>query len=103
MRLAPATFRTAKLCPHTGSVHWQEIAGRLRAAPPRRLAGAADHAIAAIEAASGQVRVDGLAQQLGVRQILFWEGDYIDARANKESLQAWMRAHAQALAPAGRP
>ncbi len=44
-----------------------------------------------------------LAQQLGVRQILFWEGDYIDARANKESLQAWMRAHAQALAPAGRP
>ena len=48
-------------------------------------------------------RVGPLAQQLGVRQILFWEGDYIDARANKESLQAWMRAHAQALAPAGRP
>ena len=44
-----------------------------------------------------------LVDSLGVRQILFWEGDYIDARANKESLQAWMRAHAQALAPAGRP
>ncbi|WFR79456.1 helix-turn-helix domain-containing protein [Janthinobacterium rivuli] len=39
---------------------------RLRTAPPRRQAGAADHAIAAIEAAAGQVRVDGLAQQLGV-------------------------------------
>ncbi|MGK5072783.1 DUF6597 domain-containing transcriptional factor [Janthinobacterium sp. ZB1P44] len=39
---------------------------RLRAAPPRHQAGAAEHAIAAIEAASGQIRVDGLAQQLGV-------------------------------------
>ncbi|WP_240943445.1 DUF6597 domain-containing transcriptional factor [Janthinobacterium lividum] len=39
---------------------------RLRAAPPLRQAGAAEHAIAAIEAASGQVRVEGLARQLGV-------------------------------------
>ena len=39
---------------------------RLRTAPPWRQAGAADHAIAAIERASGQVRVEGLATQLGV-------------------------------------
>ncbi|PKB22474.1 AraC-like DNA-binding protein [Janthinobacterium sp. 64] len=39
---------------------------RLRTAPPRRQAGAADHAIAAIERACGQVRVEGLATQLGV-------------------------------------
>ena len=39
---------------------------RLRTAPPRRQTGAADHAIAAIERASGQVRVEGLARQLGV-------------------------------------
>ena len=39
---------------------------RLRNAPPRRQAGAADHAIAAIERACGQVRVEGLAAQLGV-------------------------------------
>ena len=39
---------------------------RLRTAPPRRQTGAAEHAIAAIERASGQVRVEGLARQLGV-------------------------------------
>ncbi len=39
---------------------------RLRAAPPLRQAGAAMHAIAAIEHACGQMRVDSLASQLGV-------------------------------------
>lgn len=36
-----------------------------------------------------------VAQQVGARQILFWEGDYIDGRPNKEELQAFMRAHAR--------
>ena len=39
---------------------------RLRAGPPLRPAGVAQHAIAAIEGAHGVVRVDGLARQLGV-------------------------------------
>jgi hypothetical protein len=32
-----------------------------------------------------------LAEELGAPQILFWEGDYIDARENKRELQAHMR------------
>ncbi|HOD48598.1 MAG TPA: family 10 glycosylhydrolase [Candidatus Hydrogenedentes bacterium] len=44
----------------------------------------------------------GVAQQVGARQILFWEGDYIDGRENKEELQAYMRAHAQETEPGGK-
>lgn len=36
----------------------------------------------------------GLARELGARQILFWEADYIDARPDKEALQRLMRDHA---------
>ena len=44
---------------------------RLRAGPPLRAPGVAQHAIAAIEGAHGQVRVEGLARRLGVsRQTL---------------------------------
>jgi uncharacterized lipoprotein YddW (UPF0748 family) len=32
-----------------------------------------------------------LSQKLGVKQVLFWEADYIDTRANKEVLQQHMR------------
>jgi hypothetical protein len=35
-----------------------------------------------------------LARRLGAKQVLFWEADYIDARANKEELQRAMRRHA---------
>ncbi|HPO13877.1 MAG TPA: family 10 glycosylhydrolase [Candidatus Hydrogenedentes bacterium] len=35
------------------------------------------------------------AQALGAKQILLWEGDYIDGRAEKEALQKIMREHAQ--------
>lgn len=34
------------------------------------------------------------AQRLGVKQILFWEGDYIDGKPNKAELQAIMSQHA---------
>lgn len=34
------------------------------------------------------------ARKLGVKQILFWEGDYIDGRPNKAELQAVMSQHA---------
>ena len=34
------------------------------------------------------------AQKLGAKQILFWEADYIDGKADKEKLQEVMRTHA---------
>ncbi len=37
-----------------------------------------------------------LAMRLGASQVLFWEADYIDQRANKAELQAAMRARAKA-------
>jgi hypothetical protein len=36
-----------------------------------------------------------LAQQMGVQQILFWEADYIDDRAQAAELKAAMSLHAR--------
>ena len=36
-----------------------------------------------------------LAESLGVRRILYWEADYIDARPNRDQLQQLMRSHAE--------
>ena len=48
------------------------------------------------ETVSGLERDFALAQKVGARQILFWEADYIDGRANKGELQHAMLARAAA-------
>jgi len=46
------------------------------------------HTVAAFE------RDFALAQQVGAKEILFWEADYIDDRTNAAELKALMSRHA---------